>query len=102
MVDIQHLTVRLRENDALRNDDQVVEGVAERIRPQYADGWPVGLSPRVRDALEAAGIPRLYQHQADAIELALSGADVVLESPTASGKTAAFAAPMLDALVKTP
>jgi len=102
MVDIQRLTVRLRENDALRDEDQIVEDVAERIRPQYADGWPVGLSPRVRDALEAAGIPRLYQHQADAIELALSGADVVLESPTASGKTAAFAAPMLDALVKTP
>ena len=102
MVDIQRLTVRLRENDALRDEDQIVEDVVERIRPQYADGWPVGLSPRVRDAMEAAGIERLYQHQADAIELALSGADVVLESPTASGKTAAFAAPMLDALVNNP
>ena len=50
----------------------------------------------------AAGIPRLYQHQADAIEKSLSGADVVLESPTASGKTAAFAAPMLDTLIRNP
>ena len=51
------------------------------------------------------GNPRLpapYQHQTDAIVKTLSGADVVMESPTASGKTLAFVAPMLHLLKETP
>ena len=48
------------------------------------------------------GIATPYKHQEEAINKSLNGADVVLESPTASGKTVAFAAPMLDALVRNP
>ena len=102
MVDIERLKARLRANDALRDDDQIVEDVVDRIEPAYAGAWPTRLSMEVRDALVGAGILRLYQHQADAIDRSLSGADVVLESPTASGKTAAFAAPMLETLVRNP
>ena len=50
--------------------------------------------------LVSVGIPQPYQHQADAIVRSLDGVDVVMESPTASGKTLAFTAPMLHSLVR--
>jgi DEAD/DEAH box helicase domain-containing protein len=50
--------------------------------------------------LKSLGIERLYQHQVEAIKLALAGHDVVLESPTASGKTLCFAIPMMMRLLQ--
>lgn len=99
-MDIDQLIARLKEFDALRDSDSVKRGSLPRIEPAYADAWPERVHPAIRGALEALGISRPYQHQADAIEQALDGADVVMESPTASGKTLAFAVPMLDALIR--
>ena len=101
-LDIQRFEQRLKEFDALRDSDRIERGKLDRIQPGYADEWPVELNSAVRDSLIRAGIPRPYQHQANAIALALSGADVVMESPTASGKTLAFTAPMLHALKQNP
>ncbi len=100
MTDISELEALLKEFDALRDDDEIKKGTVDRIQPQYATEWPNQLHPSVRDALISTGIPRPYQHQADAINRALQGADVVMESPTASGKTLSFTAPMLDSLVR--
>ena len=101
-VNIDRFLQRLREFDALRDADMINRGTVDRIRPAYADDWPAPLDPTVRNALVRAGIPRPYQHQADAIAKALGGADVVMESPTASGKTVAFTAPMLHSLKQNP
>jgi DEAD/DEAH box helicase domain-containing protein len=67
----------------------------------YAD-WPTALDPRLLAALHARGIDRAYTHQAEAIEHALAGRDVVVVTPTASGKTLAFAVPALDAWLQDP
>ena len=91
---------RLKEFDALRADDTIKTGKLERIQPTLADEWPSELDYTVRSALVGTGISQPYQHQADAITKSLSGVNVVLESPTASGKTLAFAAPMLHSLVR--
>ena len=107
-LNIQRFEMRLKEFDALRDSDKfdkpdrIERGQLDRIQPQYADEWPPELHPAVRNALVQAGIPQPYQHQADAIAKALSGADVVMESPTASGKTLSFTAPMLHALKQNP
>lgn len=97
-LDIARFETRLKEFYALRDSDRIERGELDRIQPDYADEWPLELNPAIRNALVQAGITRPYQHQADTIALALSGADVVMESPTASGKTLAFTAPMLHAL----
>ncbi|MBJ7593871.1 MAG: DEAD/DEAH box helicase [Candidatus Dormibacteraeota bacterium] len=84
-----------------------VEGriVHEELIPanaaQYAE-WPAPLDPRLLAALDRRGIDRPYIHQAEAIEHALAGRDVVVVTPTASGKTLAFAAPVLDAWLHDP
>ena len=99
-MEMERFLARLKEFDALRDADEVKTGTLERIKPALADEWPAQLDASVRDALAKGGISLPYQHQADAISKSLSGADVVLESPTASGKTLAFAAPMLHSLVR--
>ena len=45
---------------------------------------------------------KLYSHQAQAINLARQGKNVVIATPTASGKTLAFNIPVLEALTKDP
>ncbi len=99
-INIDRFLARLNEFDALRADDTIMRGIVERIEPVFADEWPMQLDSSVRDALNRNGILRPYQHQVDAISKSLSGADVVMESPTASGKTLAFTAPMLNSLVR--
>ena len=64
---------RLREADALRETDDIVHGVLDRIEPVFAEDWPAALDARVRDSLIAAGMTTPYKHQAEAIELALTG-----------------------------
>jgi DEAD/DEAH box helicase domain-containing protein len=50
----------------------------------------------VRRGLEALGASRLYRHQADAIAHVRSGRQVVVVTPTASGKSAVYLAPTLE------
>ena len=102
MIDIPQFKEQLKKFDALRDDDEIQTGTVECLEPQYSQEWPSELHPAVRNALIHAGITTPYKHQAEAIRRSLNGADVVLESPTASGKTLAFAAPMLDALIRNP
>ncbi len=98
-MDIQEFTANLKEFDALRDKDMISTRTVDRIAPKCAVEWPA-LDPSVRRAVRDTGVSHLYRHQADAITRSLNGADVVIESPTASGKTLAFIAPMLDALVR--
>ena len=93
----------LREFDALRDGDAGNDVVHQRslsaIAPTYADVSVFdGLAPPTAEALRRCGIDRLYQHQADAISHARDGSNVVLQAPTASGKTLAFQIPMLQSL----
>jgi DEAD/DEAH box helicase domain-containing protein len=64
--------------------------------------FPDALEPRLAQALAARGIDQLYTHQAEAISHALGGKNVVIITPTASGKTLCYNAPVLDAILKDP
>lgn len=93
----------LRKFDALRDGesggDVVRRQTLPAIPPTYADNPIVdGLSSRMKTALIRNGINCLYQHQADAVAKSLEGSNIVLQAPTASGKTLAFQIPMLEAL----
>ncbi|MEF8851073.1 MAG: DEAD/DEAH box helicase [Haloarculaceae archaeon] len=59
----------------------------------YAD---VDLDPRFERALAEDGIERLYAHQAEAVEATRRGENVVLATPTASGKTLAYTVPAFE------
>ena len=100
MIDLEKFKAQLKEFDALRDDDKIQEGTLEHIQPQLAEVWPPELDTSVHNAIKKTGINQLYKHQVEAIRKSLSGSDIVLESPTASGKTVAFTAPMLNTLVR--
>ena len=65
----------------------------ERLEGRSASFSAIDLDARLERALEARGIERLYDHQADAIRSVRSGRDVVLSTETASGKSLAYTVP---------
>src|SRR4051812_16571031 len=68
------------------------------VAAQYAP-FPAALDPRLTRALGTRGVDQLYTHQADAIEHALGHRNVVVITPTASGKTLCYNAPVLNAIL---
>lgn len=60
------------------------------------------LSPELQSVLESKGINRFYTHQAEAIQHSLNGRNVLLSTPTASGKSLCFQVPTLESLVRDP
>ena len=64
-------------------------------------GFPAGLDPRLVEAYARRGVESLYSHQEEAIQAALEGRDVLVATPTASGKTICYTAPVLHELLAT-
>jgi DEAD/DEAH box helicase domain-containing protein len=56
----------------------------------------------VADILRAAGVTSLYSYQAEGIAKALDGQNVVVATPTASGKTLVYNVPVVAALLENP
>ena len=63
---------------------------------------PSGIDTRLVAALHRRGIEQLYTHQARAAEAALRGENVVVVTPTASGKTLCYNLPVLNRLLSDP
>jgi DEAD/DEAH box helicase domain-containing protein len=97
--------------------DRLTGGVTER--PDRPDAWVTairripalearyanfndGIDERLRDVLRQRAIEQLYTHQAVAIEHALGGRHVVITTPTASGKTLCYNAPVLSTILRDP
>ncbi len=70
-------------------------------RAPVFDAIPPWLDPRLRQAVEDMGIESLYSHQRAAMDLARQGSDLVLVTPTASGKTLAYNLPVLQAILES-
>jgi DEAD/DEAH box helicase domain-containing protein len=64
--------------------------------------FPNSLHSILKEALKAKGIERLYSHQAEAIEAVQEGKDVVIVTPTASGKTLCYNLPVLNSKLAMP
>ena len=64
--------------------------------------FPSWLDPRILTGLASRGIDRPYTHQAEAIAMARAGLDIVVVTPTASGKTLCYALPILQAVAEDP
>ena len=62
--------------------------------------YPEGTDDRLISALRARGIEQLYTHQAEAFGHVLGGRNVVTITPTASGKTLCYNAPVLNAILQ--
>jgi DEAD/DEAH box helicase domain-containing protein len=92
--------------DSLRTDRALSQNISHwktyPARPaSYAD-YPQGLDRRLVDALRSRGIDRLFSHQAEAIEAVMHDRNVVVVTPTASGKTLCYNVPVLNRIMREP
>ncbi|MFW5905326.1 MAG: DEAD/DEAH box helicase, partial [archaeon] len=66
------------------------------VDAQEATTRSIPLEDRLAGALADRGIDDLYDHQASAIEAVRDGSDVVLATPTASGKSLSYTVPAFE------
>src|SRR5215831_7960542 len=106
--------VEKRAERAVRKVEEVLGWFAERgsnhdvlravrrfpARAAIAREWPRWVSGPLREVYVAKGIARPYSHQAAAAEAVHAGNNVVIVTPTASGKTLCYNLPVLDAILK--
>jgi DEAD/DEAH box helicase domain-containing protein len=75
--------------------------VLEKREGEYRP-FPTFLHPVLKEALKGKGIERLYSHQAEAVDAIQQGKDVVVVTPTASGKTLCYNLPVLNSNLTSP
>lgn len=92
--------------ESLRRDQSFMENVVrwEELparEARYGD-FPPELDARLLPVLRQRGVTRLYSHQAQSIAATLRGEDVVVVTPTASGKTMCYNLPVLSSILSNP
>jgi len=101
MATIQHPGATIKEYlHSLQKSERLgAQVVFQTVLPKIPARWSqtrVNWSQAVQNALDSLGIPKLYQHQARAIDLIQDGRHVIVATPTASGKTLIYNLPVLE------
>jgi DEAD/DEAH box helicase domain-containing protein len=82
------------------DDDPSVTTVRRlAAQPAVYAPFPEALDPRLEQVLRTRGIQQLYSHQAEVIGHVLGGSNVVVVTPTASGKTLCYNVPVLQSIL---
>jgi len=89
--------------DFLKNDERFLANVTHwEVIPEKAgqyEDFPDYLNPKLVSALKQKGIYRLYSHQRSALEETLANHNIVVVTPTASGKSLCYNLPVLNSLL---
>ncbi|MGD8923067.1 MAG: DEAD/DEAH box helicase, partial [Candidatus Zixiibacteriota bacterium] len=92
--------------DLLRDDPGVSRNISHwrtiSARPPVYGDFPSNIDRRLIDVLAKKGIKRPYTHQESAIKVVMEGKDIVVVTPTASGKTLCYNVPVIDSILKSP
>lgn len=94
---IENILLKLRKDSSFERNIAHVELLPER-KPAYGE-IKEQLSDKIIDYLDINNI-RLYKHQCDSLEGIRKGENIIITTPTASGKTLAFNVPIFEFLSK--
>jgi len=100
LTEVHEIIKELAPNDPAK---EVVTAI--RRFPAREAEWapmPDWVRPELAGAYRSKGIERLYSHQAEAAERVNRGENVVIVTPTASGKTLCYNLPVLNAVLENP
>ncbi|MBI5869081.1 MAG: DEAD/DEAH box helicase, partial [candidate division Zixibacteria bacterium] len=99
-MNLEQVLHRLREDR--RNADCIAHWHTMPATPgRYAE-FPGTLDSLLVAAIRRRGVSRLYSHQAEAVECVGTGNNVVVVTPTASGKTLCYNLPVINAILEDP
>ncbi len=93
---LDSLLARYRQDEVLTEIRHIPAREAE-FRPM-----PAWVNAALCEAYQAKGIRELYSHQASTADLAREGKNVVVVTPTASGKTLCYNLPVVNAVLENP
>ncbi len=99
-MNVDQLAERLRMDNVFMQN--VVRWEVMPARPAAYAPFPEELDARLHTLLEKRGIHQLYTHQAHAVREVMAGRDIVVVTPTASGKTMCYNLPVLNAILRNP
>jgi DEAD/DEAH box helicase domain-containing protein len=90
--------------DAIKKDERLNLELAEhkyihQVEPKY---MKLDIADRIRDVLKKRGVELFYSHQVEAIDLIRQGENVVVMTPTASGKSLIYNIPVLESIMENP
>ncbi len=81
---------------------QLTKWMVFPAHPSSEQEFPRSIDPRLTEALGKKGIHRLYSHQLSAYEQVSQGNNIVLVTPTASGKTLSYNLPVFEYILQHP
>jgi len=96
------MSVKIKLDELLSSPDFSSNIVINRLLPKEEgifSPFPQDLNEKIVKTLNKRGINQLYIHQLDVWRLSREGKNVVVVTPTASGKTLCYNLPCLDALL---
>ena len=92
--------------DTLALDGTFTDNVTRWEKISSRDGIyqeiPEGVFPVIRDTLAKRGITQLYSHQGESYYSVTAGENIVVVTPTASGKSLCYNLPVLQKLIENP
>lgn len=69
------------------------------VKPRYKK---IVINDKLREVLKDEGIERFWSHQVEAIDLIRQGENVVVMTPTASGKSLIYNIPVIESIIEDP
>lgn len=90
--------------DSLKKDRLISTGITahEYIPSKEAIYNDIQIRDDLREVLKNRGIEKFYSHQAEGIDLIRQGQNVVVMTPTASGKSLIYNIPVIESILENP
>ena len=95
---IEEFIKNLKNNEYF--SDQIVHHEIISSKPAVYETPVPSLHYRLRNALKSCNVNQLYSHQSDAITRIREKKNVLISTPTASGKTLTYNVPILESILK--